>query len=121
MKNKKNDYILIIILIILLIIICLVLESKKERGNTAVIYYENEQVLEIPLDSPLQTYEVMGANGIVKIVAGNGKIKVEEENSPFHLCSKQGWIDSSIQTIVCLPNKIVVKIEDQKELDGVIK
>lgn len=121
MKVKKNDSILIVVLVIFLLVICLLLELKKEKGNIAVVYYENEQVLEISLDSPIKTYEVMGENGIVEIVAGNGKIKVEDENSPLHLCSKQGWIDSSMQTIVCLPNKIVIKIKDQKELDGVIK
>lgn len=121
MKIQKNDYILLISLAVCLVLICLVLELNKEKGSFAIVYHDNKQVLEISLDSPIKTYTVMGENGLVEIVAGDGKIKVEDENSPLHLCSKQGWIDSSIQTIVCLPNKIVIKIKDQRELDGVIK
>lgn len=121
MKFKKNDYILIGILIVILLFICISLEFMKQKGSAAVVYYKNEPVLTIPLDTEIKTYEVMGENGIVEIVAGNGKIKVEEENSPLHLCSRQGWVDSSTQTIVCLPNKIVIQIEDEQELDGVVK
>ena len=50
------------------------------------------------------------------------KIRVVEENSPLHLCSKQGFIDKSYETIVCLPNKVVIKlVSDSEGLDGVVK
>lgn len=121
MKFKKNDYILITVLFSFLLIICFVLHYTKEKGTIAVVYYKSKVVRTIPLDTDIKKYEVMGENGKIKIMAGNGKIKVEDENSPLHLCSKQGWIDSSTQTIVCLPNKIVIQIEDEQELDGVVK
>ena len=63
----------------------------------------------------------MGYNGEVVIFAGQGKIKIEEENSPLHLCSKQGYISASYETIVCLPNKITIKIEAIDSLDTVVK
>lgn len=121
MKFKKSDYILIGLLFVILFFVCMTLEFTKKGGSKAVVYYKNEPVLTILLDTQLTTYEVMGENGIVEIVAGNGKIKVEDENSPLHLCSRQGWIHSSTQTIVCLPNKIVIQIENEQELDGVVK
>lgn len=121
MKFKRNDFILIGIIVVILLLICISLEFMKEKGSKAVVYYKNKPVLTISLDTEITTYKVMGENGIVEIVAGNGKIKVEEEDSPLHLCSRQGWIDSSTQTIVCLPNKIVIQIEDEQELDGVVK
>ena len=49
----------------------------------------------------------------------NGKVKVLEENSPKHLCSKQGFIENTHESIICLPNKIIIKIEDNS-LDGVV-
>lgn len=30
---------------------------------------------------------------------------------PRKICSETGWIDKQYQNIVCLPNKILVKIE----------
>ena len=39
-------------------------------------------------------------NGNVKIVVKNNKIKVAKENSPKHLCSKQGYINNSTEIIM---------------------
>ena len=59
-------------------------------------------------------------NGNVKIKAGNGRIKVIEETSEKHLCSKQGYIEESYETIVCLPNKIVIKITSGEKYDATL-
>jgi hypothetical protein len=32
-----------------------------------------------------------------------------------HICSKTGWIGKPWQVIVCLPNKIIVRVVGQKE------
>ena len=32
-----------------------------------------------------------------------------------------GWIDSSYETIVCLPNKIIIKIETSQDLDAIVR
>ena len=42
---------------------------------------------------------------------------MDEEESPLHLCSKQGFIEESYESIVCLPNKIVIKISSKKKKD----
>lgn len=113
---KTNDIILIAILLIFCFILTL---NKKENGNQALVYYENNLILKIDLNQNNE-YDVKGYNGNIHIVVEDKKIKVEEENSPKHICSKQGFISSSNETIVCLPNKIVIKIESNNELDTVI-
>ena len=50
----------------------------------------------------------------------NKSAKVVEEKSPLHLCSKQGYISKSYETIVCLPNKIVIKLESNDDLDVIV-
>ena len=114
---KLND--LILIVIILLIVGIILIFNKKEIPNQAKVYYENDIVLTIDM-SINGEYDVQGYNGNVHIVVLDNKIKVEEENSPKHLCSKQGFISSSNETIVCLPNKILIKIESDDSLDTVI-
>lgn len=114
---KLND--LILIAIILLIVGIILIFNKKEIPNQAKVYYENDLILTIDL-SQNKEYDVQGYNGNVHIVVLDNKIKVEEENSPKHLCSKQGFISSSNETIVCLPNKILIKIESDDSLDTVI-
>lgn len=114
---KLND--LILIIIILLIVGIIFIFKDEQTTKQAKIYYENELVLTIDL-SQNKEYDVEGYNGNVHIVVLDNKIKVEEENSLKHLCSKQGFISSSNETIVCLPNKILIKIESADSLDTVI-
>lgn len=116
---NKNDCILIIVLIIVSICIFGLFKLKEKDGSIAKVYYENELLLTIDLTID-DIYKVKGYNGFVKIEVNNKKIRVLEEESPLHLCSKQGYISKSYETIVCLPNKIVIKIEDQMKLDGVV-
>lgn len=112
---NKNDVKLIIISIISIIIF--IPFFNKESSNKAIVYYKNKEILNIDLNVD-KMYEVKGTNGIVKIVVKDKKIKVDSENSPKHLCSKQGYISKSYQSIVCLPNEIVIKIEKNDEIDS---
>ena len=120
---NKDDFKLVFILLIIVILFLLGFKlSSKDENMKALVYYEDEVVLTIDLEKELnKIYEVDGYNGKVTIVVKDGKIKVDEENSPLHLCSKQGYISSSYETIVCLPNKITIKIESDDSLDTVVK
>lgn len=114
---NKSDYILIVILVTILLTSIIVTNKQSKQSNEAIVYYDNEIALRIDLNTKLKDYIVKGYNGDVKIKAGEGKIKVVQENSPLHLCSKQGYISKSHETIVCLPNKIVIKLESNDNLD----
>lgn len=117
---NKSDKLLVVILIPILLVILLVFKLTAVSTNkVAYVYYENEIVKTIDLNEEKE-YDVKGYNGIVKIKAGNGKIKVVEETSKNHLCSKQGYISESYETIVCLPNKIVIKIASNDDLDATL-
>lgn len=122
---NKSDLKLIIIMLVVAIIILFVIALSNDNDNKkAIIYYDNNIVKEIDLTiKEKQEYIVDGYNGEVKIITEDGKIKVETENSPLHLCSKQGFIDKTYESIVCLPNKIVIKIisDTNDEYDTVIR
>ena len=119
---NKSDFKLIGIVIVIFLITILGFNLFEKGSKFARVYYQNEMVLEINLsDHRYREYNVEGYNGNVLIISENGKVKVEQENSPLHLCSKQGWIDSSFETIVCLPNKIVIKIETKEDMDTIVK
>lgn len=107
------------VIVLLSFILMNLLLSTESDEKYAVIYYEGNEVERIDLKAITDTkeYIVMGKNGPVYIEAEPGKVRVTEETSPLHLCSVQGWSDSPIQPIVCLPNKIVIKIESNEESD----
>ena len=117
---NKNDFKLILILVLIsLIFITYFKVFNNEKSNEAQVYYENEVVLKIDLTKDSE-YDVEGYNGNIHIVVKDNKIKVDEENSPKHLCSKQGFISSSNESIVCLPNKVVIKILSKDDIDIVV-
>lgn len=119
-KINKSDIILLAILIIMSLSLIIILKLNKTDSKVAKVYYNSDLVLTIDLSYD-KVYEVDGYNGKVVLKVKNSKIKVLEEKSPIHLCSKQGYIKNSYETIVCLPNKIVIEIDDSKTLDSVVK
>lgn len=46
------------------------------------------------------------------ITIAPGKISVQEATCPDHVCINQGWISDGVYPIVCLPNKLVIRIEN---------
>lgn len=120
--NKNDKKLVITVFIICVFAIILPFFFQKEGEKVALVYYQNQLVQTIPLSNKnTLEYQVMGEKGVVTIETKDGKIRVKEENSPLHLCSKQGYIHKSTETIVCLPNKIVIKIEEKDSLDTVVR
>ena len=119
-KTNKFDIILIVSIICISSIFIIINKINSKQGKYANVYYDSKLVKKIDL-SINKTYNVKGYNGNVKIVVKDKKIKVDSEISPLHLCSKQGYISKSYETIICLPNKIVIEIDSNKEIDTVVK
>lgn len=112
--NKKD---LILIILLLLTTILLFISIKQEKGNTANVYYNNNLVLKIDLTKNNE-YDVKGENGNIHIKVKNNYLSVTDEISPYHICQKK-QIHNIGESLICLPNKVVIKIESD-ELDGVV-
>jgi hypothetical protein len=121
---NKNDSILIIIIVVIAVGLIVVPNFVLSGSATkAYVYYDNEIVQTINLSTKeLKEYTIKGYNGDVIIEAGQNKIRVKDEKSPLNICSKKGWVTSSLETIICLPNKVVIKIENtNEEIDTVVR
>lgn len=59
----------------------------------------------------------MGTN---TLVIQSGKAYISEANCPDKQCMKQGKISRAGEMLVCLPNRVVVKIIDNKKDEPVI-
>ena len=121
MNHNDKKLIGILFIIVFCLFTLLFFLSSKEKKN-ALVYFEDDLLLTIDLSKKGNFYyEVDGLLGKVKLETIDGKIRVIEENSPNHICSKQGFINQSYEVLVCLPNKIVIKIEEQSEIDTIVK
>ena len=61
-------------------------------------------------------YPLLNADMKILVSKEEG-IKVDEEESPQKICSKQGWVSRVDTPVVCLPNSVYVIIMDINEVD----
>jgi Uncharacterized protein conserved in bacteria len=117
---NKYDYILAGFLLIVSIILCIPNIQSQNNKKEAFVYYENKEILKIDLSND-KNYTVKGYNGKIVIEVKNKKLRIIKETSPLNICSKMGYISASGQTLVCLPNKVIVSIKSKENIDGVVK
>lgn len=88
------------------------------NGSWVTISVSGEIVRELPLFQN-ETVEIDGHN---RIVIENGRVSITQADCPDQLCVKQGTISRSGQSIVCLPNQVVVSVQaKQDSLDGIVR
>ena len=107
------------------------LEGKSTQ-RYAVVHVDHEQVVELSFSQQEEReFEVpFGPNGEHKatLEVKDGRVRMQpmsKELCPRSICSHTGWIERSYETIVCVPNRIVVSFQDEaqegpeNEVDGV--
>lgn len=107
-------------------------EAGAAGHKYAVIYLANKQIAELSLtqgESFSYTFSFGDNNehrALVEIE--NGRIRMlplGDELCPRAICSHTGWIEHSYESIVCLPNQIMISFHaevsgrDELDLDGV--
>lgn len=119
MKLKKMDLILILVVVALAIGGMLIYRGfgAKEAG-TVIVEVDGEVFGEYSLD---ENHEVL-INDTNVLIIENGQANMYEANCPDQICVKHKPISKNRETIVCLPNKVVVTITEaeKSELDAVI-
>lgn len=119
---KRNDFILIGILVVAFAIICAAILFFKRDGREVVVSIDGVPSISFPLDENL-VYEIEGFNGGKNtLVIENGAAYLTDSTCPDHLCEYMGRISKVGQSIICLPNRVVVEIAgdaDEAEYDAV--
>jgi hypothetical protein len=77
-----------------------------------------DSVTEISLDADGR-HPVSGPLGTAFLVVEEGRAHLENAPCPLKICEAMGSIERSGQVIVCLPNRIVVKVSGLEEIDAV--
>jgi hypothetical protein len=86
----------------------LFLPGESRGAVYAEIYRDGELLQTVPLDQD-QEFVLTGTyNNTVTV--RDGQIAVTESDCPGTDCVSCGWIDSTGRSIVCLPNRITVKV-----------
>lgn len=113
----KNDLILILVFIIIAGAVMGFLNVSKSHGGTVVISVDGEELTSFPLDEDTR-YVIDGYHGGSNVlVIEDGSAFLESASCPDKLCVHMGKINKVGQSIICLPNKVVIEIRGKENSD----
>ncbi len=100
--------------------------TRTAAGTTAVVTLDGREVCRVDLATLTEGYTVSytGEGGITNVVEfAPGGVRVREADCPDQVCVRQGWIKTGVAPIVCLPNRLTIKITDGQpgQLDGLVR
>ena len=107
---KKADIILFICLILIGGALSYLAFSGSSTGDLVVVKVNGEIYGKYSLSKDI-TITVNRNGHMNKITIKGGKVQVSKSSCKNQICVKQGSISTTHQSIVCIPNRVVVSIE----------
>ena len=114
---KSKDYIIMAFIILFILLSFLFIKNLNKEPNKWVLIEVNSQLVEKININQLETGTVMAVDGPLGsslIEFADGKVRMQESPCPDGICESQGWISQVGQIIVCLPNKVVIRIVEKQ-------
>lgn len=123
-KNTKNDLLLIgggLVLALVCYLVMSFLQGQATHDAKAVVTIDGEEYGSYPLTTDrVEKIELPdGSYNILEIKEGEADIT--EASCPDGICVNHRAVSKQSQSIVCLPNRVVVEIEsgEEAEIDAI--
>ena len=121
---KKRDILLAGGIVLVALVMLLVMHVTEEtKGDQVQITVNGEIYGTYPLDVDKEIPIQKDGKTTNLLVIKDGKADVTEADCPDKLCVHQKAISKTNETIVCLPNKVVVQVigTGESELDSIAR
>ncbi|MEW6087578.1 MAG: NusG domain II-containing protein [bacterium] len=117
----KPDISLILIVVALILGCYFLFDLSKNIEKFVVVEVDGKTEKNIKLPQNM-IFDNHGKDGWLKIEISGRKVRVLDSSCPNKLCVNSGWINKSGESIICLPNRVVIKIVgEEKEFDGITR
>lgn len=112
MKKKDIFFLIFLTLAGMILMWCLYFVPDKSHSSLSLVVRQNGKVIEtLPLDQNV-TRTVSSDQGHTNVFQiKDGLVTMEQADCSDHTCVNTGSISQAGQSIVCLPNKLVLQIE----------
>ncbi len=127
---KPGDMIIYTALLSIFVLGTVIAANAGQGASTvAVITLDGHEVHRVDLNKVEEPYEFRVASDSDKarynlVRVEKGQVRVIEASCPDQIDVKQGWISRSHQSIICLPNRLVIRILPNPgridEIDGIV-
>ncbi len=112
---NKNDLILIICLVLASAVMLTGISLFSKKGAKVVVSVDGKELASFPLSEDT-VYNISGYHGGENILEiKDGKAHLTDASCPDKLCVNMGYISKTGQSIICLPNKVVIEIKGNTE------
>ena len=108
-KKHRNDLIFISALLLIILIAALAMLLFRTEGDKVVVSVDSQVFGEYSLGEN-QTVEIKNGDGYNVLVIENGEARVESASCPDGICSSHRPISYNGQSIICLPNSVVIEV-----------
>lgn len=115
----KGDFLAIAFVALLAVVVLMVnCHHWEDDGGFVQIYQNGALIREQPLNSDGE-FEITGQY-TNHVVISDGKVAVTASDCPGFDCVHSGWISRAGRSIVCLPNRMEIRISGDSDVDFVV-
>lgn len=117
---RKGDCFAIAFVLILALLTAAAFIPRDTGSENAVVqvWQDGNLIRELPLNAD-ETFEYSDEYTNL-ISVQNGKVSIIESDCPGADCVHSGWIRHSGRSIVCLPNRLEIRITGSADVDFVV-
>ena len=108
-RKARNDVIFIASLLLVVLVFACVLFFSAEEGNTVRVTVDGRLFGEYSLLEN-KTVEIVNGDGYNLLIIEDGKAYVDTASCPDGICSSHRPVSRNGESIICLPNKVVIEI-----------
>jgi hypothetical protein len=107
---KTGDYILTAMILIGFFVCIFLIQSSTNEGQIVTIFVDNQEQYRFRIFED-RTIAIHGAIGDTVVKVESGKVWVESASCPHQICKNMGKISKAGEVIVCIPNRLLIRIE----------
>ena len=117
-RMKKNDWLLLAVVLVIAVLICVMRYFVGDKHPGYVTVRVDGEVAATYDLSKDREVDLNGGSNHMKIE--DGKVEMISADCPDKLCVHQKAISKNNESIICLPNRVVLQItnQDEAELDA---
>lgn len=110
-----------IIIIIITMIIYFALKDGNKKPDSFEVFINGKITYRYIITKERKEYIIDAPAGKEIIVCEDNKVWKKEASCKNKICEKEGKISKSGETLICIPNKEVIKISGQSYYDYILK
>ena len=113
MIKTKTWVCLIFSIFLLSVAIVLSMQHLSHAGTIANIYVDGKCVRSVDLAAVKESEQFIltCTSGSNTILVEPGRIRITDADCPDQICVTSGWLENGAVPIVCLPHRLVIRLE----------